>query len=99
MASKRNHHPSGGGELGGLFSNSVDHGRRREPADEPRQLRRVPGCGVCGHLACVCAVLRGHEPHCKYRISATCPVGIACEPHNRDTCPVCDPCTCEKGRW
>jgi len=51
------------------------------------------GCNVCGFLACVCDIIANHEEGCKYRVSATCAVGIECE-HGRDVCPKCDPCTC-----
>ncbi len=51
------------------------------------------GCDACGQLACVCVIQSRHKPDCKFRISATCAVGIQCE-HGSDVCPVCDPCTC-----
>lgn len=54
---------------------------------------RIAECAQCHHFACVCVTQRRHDEKCKFRISATCPVGIACE-HGRDTCPICDPCTC-----
>lgn len=49
---------------------------------------------TCGHIACVCHILRNHEPSCRFRKSTTCAVPIECE-HGYDVCPICDPCTCE----
>ncbi len=54
---------------------------------------RIVGCSKCGHIACVCQIRRDHVESCRFRISATCAVGIECE-HGRDVCPTCDPCTC-----
>ena len=51
-------------------------------------------CKVCGHIACVCSIINRHEIKCAFRISATCSVGIECK-HGRDTCSICDPCTCK----
>ena len=53
----------------------------------------APGCATRGMLACVCEIIRLHGPDCKFRRSATCAIGIECK-HGRDTCPICDPCTC-----
>lgn len=54
------------------------------------------GCTTCGHLACVCKIIAEHpNPECRFRVSATCPVGIECE-HGYDVCPTCDPCTCNQ---
>jgi hypothetical protein len=55
------------------------------------------GCATCRHLACVCKIQRTHAVHCSFRIAATCPIGIPCEPHGRDCCPICDACTCGVG--
>jgi hypothetical protein len=51
------------------------------------------GCAVCGHIACVCVIQDRHKANCRFRISATCPVGIECD-HGYDVCPICDPCDC-----
>ena len=48
---------------------------------------------ACGHIACVCNILKRHRPQCKFLKAACCPVGIECE-HGRDVCPLCDPCEC-----
>lgn len=55
----------------------------------------VPGtaCSICKHFACVCEIKANHVEKCRFRIAATGPVGIACD-HGRDTCPICDACTC-----
>lgn len=55
------------------------------------------GCPTCGHLACVCGMTAAHDRDCKFRFASTCAIPIACEPHGRDTCPECDPCTCGAG--
>jgi hypothetical protein len=51
-----------------------------------------PTC-TCGHICCVCDILRDHKEGCQYRRSVTCAVPIECE-HGRDVCPICDECTC-----
>lgn len=56
----------------------------------------IVACPTCGHFACVCGIRRVHADDCKFLRAATCPVGITCE-HGRDTCPICDPCTCGVG--
>lgn len=56
----------------------------------------MAGCDKCGHLACVCVIQGRHAKGCKFRIAATCAVGIECE-HGRDCCPECDACTCGAG--
>lgn len=56
--------------------------------------RRAAGCD-CGHISCVCAILRGHVDGCKFRLAATCAIPIECD-HGHDVCPECDPCTCPK---
>lgn len=53
------------------------------------------GCDTCGHIACVCAIRAHHQEDCRFRIAAAGSVGIACE-HERDVCPICDPCTCKE---
>jgi hypothetical protein len=55
-------------------------------------VHRAPNCN-CGHIVCVCSLRSRHAPGCKFMLAATGPIGIACE-HNRDVCPICDPCTC-----
>jgi len=60
----------------------------------PEDFRGPYNCSVCGMLACVCTIRTRHKENCKFRIAATGAVGIACEPHGRDVCPICDPCTC-----
>lgn len=55
---------------------------------------RLAACD-CGHISCVCRYKIAHDEKCKFRIAATCAFGIACDEHNRDVCPICDPCTCE----
>lgn len=70
--------------------------RRRDP--KAVREGRIVACEACQHFACVCEVRRLHEEGCKLRRAATCPVAIACEPHGRDTCPICDPCTCERAK-
>jgi len=52
-------------------------------------------CTTCGHLACVCGFRARHAADCKFLLAAAGPIGIACDDHGRDCCPVCDPCTCE----
>lgn len=52
-------------------------------------------CEQCRHFSCVCPVLAAHERGCFLRIATACAVPIACDPHGRDVCPVCDPCTCQ----
>ena len=54
---------------------------------------RVPDCD-CQLLQCVCVEKRQHKEGCQYRLALTCAIPIACEPHNFDVCPTCDPCTC-----
>jgi hypothetical protein len=54
----------------------------------------VNGCPTCKHLACVCDIKNKHHVDCKFRRAATCDVPVACARHGRDTCSVCDPCTC-----
>lgn len=54
---------------------------------------RLPDCD-CQLIQCVCATKREHDQGCRFRRALTCPIGIACEPHGEDVCPVCDPCTC-----
>lgn len=39
----------------------------------------------------------GHEPDCDFRRAETSPAAIECE-HGHDVCPICDPCTCGKGK-
>lgn len=39
----------------------------------------------------------GHKPHCHYLISVVGAAAIECE-HGYDSCPVCDPCTCEDSK-
>lgn len=56
----------------------------------------TPGCAVCDRIACVCALKSRHADDCRFRIAATCAVGIECD-HGRDCCPICDPCTCGAG--
>jgi len=51
------------------------------------------GCDTCGHLACVCAILKEHEEGCRFRLAAACAVPIECD-HGYDVCPQCDPCSC-----
>ena len=51
---------------------------------------------TCGHVACVCALKSRHGDGCKFRLAATCAVGIECA-HGYDVCPTCDPCTCGVG--
>ena len=48
----------------------------------------------CNHIVCICAIKILHKEGCRFRRAATCPVGIACDDHNRDVCPICDPCDC-----
>lgn len=50
----------------------------------------------CGWLgSCRCKIERTHpDPTCRYRVSATCAVPVACE-HEVDVCAICDPCTCQ----
>lgn len=50
-------------------------------------------CGKCGHFACVCIIRAKHKKKCRFRVAATCAIGIPCD-HGRDCCPICDPCTC-----
>ncbi len=35
-----------------------------------------------------------HRKGCAWRRAMTCRVAIACEPHGKDCCIVCDPCQC-----
>jgi len=56
---------------------------------------RVEDCD-CELIQCVCAIARQHAEDCKFRKALTCAIGIECEEHGRDVCPVCDPCTCSK---
>lgn len=51
------------------------------------------GCPRCGHISCVCGIIKSHKPDCLFRKAATCSVGIECE-HGYDVCPKCDPCFC-----
>ena len=56
------------------------------------------GCDICGHLACVCDIKAAHKADCRYRIAATCAVGIHCDCElQRDVCPICDVCDCGLG--
>lgn len=53
-------------------------------------------CEVCGHLVCVCLILNTHpDITCKFRLVATCGVGIECD-HGFYVCQTCDPCTCDR---
>lgn len=54
---------------------------------------RVDDCD-CNLISCVCELARQHELGCRYRFALTCAVAVACEPHGRDVCEKCDPCTC-----
>jgi hypothetical protein len=56
-------------------------------------LGRAPDC-TCGFIECVCQEARLHDKKCRYRKALTCPIGIHCEPHGFDVCPVCDVCGC-----
>jgi hypothetical protein len=47
----------------------------------------------CGHICCVCALLKNHHPLCSFKM-ASAGVGVECG-HGRDVCPICDPCTCD----
>lgn len=55
---------------------------------------QIPHCKNCKHITCVCDILNKHKKGCRFRLAATCAIAIACDPHGRDTCPECDPCTC-----
>ena len=50
---------------------------------------------VINGKSCICLIKHQHREGCKFRAAATCGVGIACTDHNRDVCPICDPCTCD----
>ncbi len=52
-------------------------------------------CKKCGHISYVCYINKSHKKNCAFRRAATCSVAIACEPHGRDTCPICDKCDCD----
>lgn len=54
---------------------------------------RVADCD-CQLIQCVCLDARKHKKDCRYRISLTCAVPIACKEHGLDVCQTCDPCTC-----
>jgi hypothetical protein len=54
----------------------------------------VHACSTCHHFSCICQIQKEHVEECLFRKAATCTIPIACEQHNRDTCPICDPCTC-----
>jgi len=54
---------------------------------------RVKDCD-CQMLQCVCTEVRQHKPECRWRMALLAPIGFACEPHDREECPVCDACTC-----
>lgn len=61
-----------------------------------REVKGRIGCETCGHIACVCDVIRDHpNPDCRFRRSTTCPIPVACD-HGFDVCPECDPCTCKE---
>ena len=64
--------------------------------ERPSRRKRGKGdlCDGCGHISCICPITRLHVPECRFRRAAVCPVGIACDPHGRDVCPICDPCDC-----
>lgn len=70
---------------------------------EPALIRSEPGFPVapagctCGHISCVCNILRRHGDGCRFRRAATCPVPIECDSHGSDVCAICDPCTCGAG--
>lgn len=77
---------------------SVDELSAYEVSEEEFERRignRVEGCS-CQHIVCVCREIRDHKEWCRYRISVACPVGITCDPHGREVCAVCDPCTCKE---
>ena len=57
----------------------------------------IVDCEKCEHLSCVCDIKASHAENCPWRIAATCAIGIACDDHGRDTCPVCDACNCKEG--
>lgn len=48
----------------------------------------------CGHISCVCDIIKNHDESCKFRKAACCRVPIECDEHNRDVCPICDKCEC-----
>jgi len=58
------------------------------------QRGRVADCD-CRMIECVCAMARQHKSKCAFRKALTCAVGIACDDHDREVCPICDPCTCK----
>lgn len=69
---------------------------RFHPAAEPGPAHIPPGasCLICGYFDCVCDIRVKHKEGCRFRTAMLSPAGIACEPHGRDVCPICDPCTC-----
>jgi hypothetical protein len=58
------------------------------------QLGEIRACEKCNLLGCACDIIAAHEPGCQYRFAATCAIPISCEPHGRDVCVECDPCSC-----
>lgn len=48
---------------------------------------------ACGQIECVCRMVAGHSPDCRFSKSVLCPVAIECE-HGYDVCPICDACNC-----
>lgn len=79
-----------------MFNNGpAPQGTRVESAREFMARGRVEDCD-CEMIQCVCVLARQHDKDCKFRRALTCAIGIECEEHGRDVCPVCDPCTCSK---
>jgi hypothetical protein len=81
-------------------------GVKGESFEEFLSRNKLPDCD-CGLPQCVCAIARGHKEDCVFRFALTCGVAIACEEHDFEICPICDPCTCPppvgvngaKGSW
>lgn len=54
---------------------------------------RLPDCD-CQLIQCACAVARLHDVSCVHRKALTCAIGVPCDEHHDEECPVCYPCTC-----
>lgn len=55
------------------------------PKPERPEQPKLEECRKCGYVACICPVLRGHRPECKFRRT----VLTVCDTHNRIACKEC----------
>ena len=68
-------------------------GSREMTLEDFKKVGRVEDCD-CGHLQCVCELVRQHKDDCPLRLAISCAIPIECDKHGGDVCPICNPCTC-----